>query len=390
MSRPITRGIGDRQPTLLTAGQSAESSQAVPAGRAGARLHAFAWWGWAICAMVVMMCSYNPLLIVTAVTAVIFVVLQCRSTDPWANSLKAYLWAAVIVLAIRLFFQLLVGGTFDTGQVLIRLPEVPLPDWMAGIRLGGDLTLDGLLFTLYDAGRLAGLLICVGAANALANPKRALKSVPAAFHQISTAIVIGLTLLPQLIESGRRISRARQLRGTPTKSLRGMVSLFIPVLADGVDRSMSLAASMESRGYGATKAGVDEHGKTMQSTTLIAAALSLTFGTFALLSVPNAWPAALLIVLGFVLGGIGLQAAGRRLAVTRFDADPWRLIETAVVGCGIAAMVLVLVLNAHTPAMRTSTSPAQWPELPLPMLLIPIFLALPGFFAPAPARGARR
>ena len=385
MSRPIRRVSADVDPEIDQA-----QPQTTTRAAQSARLHAFAWWGWAICAMVVLMCSYNPLLIVTSIAAVIFVVLQRRADDPWAGSLKAYLWVALIVLAIRLLFQLLVGGTFDDGIVLLRLPEIPLPEWMAGIRLGGDLTLDALLFTLYDAGRLAGLLICVGAANALANPKRALKSVPAAFHQISTAIVIGLTLLPQLIESGRRISRARQLRGTPTKSLRGLISLFIPVLTDGVDRSMALAASMESRGYGATKAGIDEQGKTLQSVTLILGALSLTFGTFALLSVPNAWPAAILILVGVGLGGFGLRAAGKRLAVTRFDADPWRTIESIVLACGVAALVLVLVLNAKIPGMRTPTSPPAWPEMPLAMLVIPMLLALPGILSPEPRARASR
>ena len=42
--------------------------------------------------------------------------------------------------------------------------------WVAGVRLFGPLTREGLLAGLYDGLRLATIIICVGAANSLANP----------------------------------------------------------------------------------------------------------------------------------------------------------------------------------------------------------------------------
>ena len=99
--------------------------------------------------------------------------------------------------------------------MLFTLPSYRAPDWLAGLHVGGPVTLDGLLYTLNDSLRLAGILVCVGAANALANPRRALKSVPPALHQVSTAIVIALSVAPQLIESGQRVRRARRLIRRP-------------------------------------------------------------------------------------------------------------------------------------------------------------------------------
>ena len=77
-----------------------------------------------------------------------------------------------------------------TGTVLFTLPSVALPGWAAGVTLGGPVTLDALAVALFDAIRLAAMLLCVGAANSLANPRTALKSVPAALRDISTAVVI--------------------------------------------------------------------------------------------------------------------------------------------------------------------------------------------------------
>ena len=54
--------------------------------------------------------------------------------------------------------------------VLVDLPEIPLPDWVAGVRLLGPMTLESVLAGLYDGMRLATIVICVGAANSLANP----------------------------------------------------------------------------------------------------------------------------------------------------------------------------------------------------------------------------
>ena len=94
--------------------------------------------------------------------------------------------------------------------MLLDLPTIPLPDWVAGIRLLGPLTLESFLAGLYDGMRLATIVICVGAANALANPKRLLKSMPPALYEIGTAIVVAVALLPQLADSLRRVRAARR------------------------------------------------------------------------------------------------------------------------------------------------------------------------------------
>ena len=75
------------------------------------------------------------------------------------------------------------------------------------------MTREALLAGLYDGLRLAAIVICIGAANSLANPKRLLKSLPPALYEIGTALVIAVTILPQLADSARRVRRAQSLRG---------------------------------------------------------------------------------------------------------------------------------------------------------------------------------
>ena len=58
------------------------------------------------------------------------------------------------------------------------------------------------------------------------------------------------SVAPQLIESGQRVRRARRLRGEPGRRFHIVREVALPVMTDALDRSLLLAAAMDSRGYG--------------------------------------------------------------------------------------------------------------------------------------------
>ncbi len=330
-------------------------------------VHPWAWWCWAIGIGLAVSGTTNPLLLVLIAMAVIVVVMMRRSAAPWARSVRAYLLLALFVIGMRVFFQVLIGGS-GGETVLFTLPEIPLPDWAAGIRLGGAVTAEGLTYTLYSALRLAVMLLCIGAANALANPRQALKSVPAALYEASVAVVIALTVAPQLIESAQRVRRARRLRGDPVRGLRALGRIALPVLADAIDRSMALAAGMEARGFGRTR------GKPVPGALplMIISSMVALLGAFLLLST-TFWEAAT-AALGFgVVGtGLGLRWAGRSLRVTAYRPHAWTWRATGVALSGLLAAAVVLGLGWLETTYDTvfpSTDPLVWPELTLPMLL---------------------
>src|SRR5690606_20360509 len=109
---------------------------------------------------------------------------------------------------------------------------------------------EALLSGLYDGLRLAAMIVCIGAANALANPKRLLAAVPGALYELGAVLVVSLSVFPQLAESVLRVRRARALRAGAGKGVRGLQGILIPVLTDALDRSLQLAAAMDTRGYG--------------------------------------------------------------------------------------------------------------------------------------------
>jgi len=311
-------------------------------------LHPLAWWCWAIGIGLAVNGTTNPLLLILVALSMVTVVMLRRSDSPWARSVRAYLVLAAFVIGMRLFFQLLLGG--GRGEtVLFTLPSVPLPAWAAGIQLGGVVTAEAIAYTVYDALRLAAL------------------------YEASVAVVVALSVAPQLIESGQRIHRARRLRGDSSRGLRSLGRIALAVLADAIDRSMSLAAGMEARGFARTR-GLHVRGALP---LMLASVLSATTGGYLMLATDYRWLAAALMVAGVAGTGLGLRRAGARLAVTSYRPHPWQWRETLVAGCGVVAMLVVLGIGGLDPdqlgpalaavldplAFFPSTNPLAWPQL---------------------------
>jgi energy-coupling factor transport system permease protein len=315
-----------------------------------------------------------------------------RSEAPWARAFKYYLYLAMTVIVLRVVFRAVFGGDVDTGtmHVLFRLPQVPLPSWAAGVQLGGPVTLEGTMGAIYDGLRLGTLLCCLGAANALANPKRALRVLPGALYELGVAVVVSLSVAPQLVESVQRVRRARKLRGGPTGGRHALRAVAIPVLEDAFERSLMLAAAMDSRGYGRTGTASlrDRRGTVL---LLTAGMLGLCTGAYGLLdgSAPGVLGLPALAA-GAALCCLGLALGSRRVHRTRYRPDPWRWPEWGVVACGLVpAVVFLAAFGAGVPSLDPSTDPMVWPTLPVIPALAVLVAALAAVLAPPPVRPGR-
>jgi energy-coupling factor transport system permease protein len=345
-------------------------------------LHPGAWWLWAIGMATAASRTTNPLLLALIISVVSLVVSVRRSDAAWARGFAVYLWLGLIVIGVRVVFRILFDAQYG-AHVLVTLPEVPLPDAVAGIRIGGPVSLEGVLAAVYDGLRLATLLICIGAANVLANAKRLLKSLPAALHEIGVAVTVALTVAPQLIESGQRVHRARRLRGERGRRMHVVRMVVIPVLTDALDRSLLLAAAMDSRGYGRS-AAVPRLLRTVTSFLVIGGLIGVCIGTYGLLdgTAPN-WIGVPVLLVGIAAAVVGVALGGRRVVRTHYRPDPWRAPEWAVACSGVATAATFIVANAVDPAqMAPSVQPLTWPTLPLLPAVGALLGSLPAWLAP--------
>ncbi len=351
-------------------------------------LHPGAWWIWALGLATAASRTTNPLLLILVVVVAGVVVSARRGDAPWSTGFRAYLMMGLLVIAIRVGFRMLLDGQHGT-HVLFTLPHLPLPEAVRGIQIGGPVSAEGLLAALYDGMRLAALLICVGAANVLANPKRLLKSMPGALHEVGVALTVALTFAPQLVESGKRVHRARRLRGEQKRRLRLVEQVLIPVMTDALDRSLALAAAMDSRGYGRVGL-VARRTRVLTGLLVLVGLLGLCVGSYGLLDTTAPRPLGLpILAIGLASAGAGFLLGGRRVQRTRYRPDPWRIPEWCVSASGVAvAAVLFVTASIDPDALNPSLQPLQWPALPVVPALGILLGLLPAWVAP-PVRSSR-
>jgi len=347
-------------------------------------LHPVAWWCWAIGLAVYASCTTNPILLLLLVVVASLTVLTCRSDQTWARSYRLYLWLALWVVVIRIAFRVVLGD--DTqGHTILALPQIPLPSWAAGITLLGDFTREELVAAVDEGLRLAALLLAVGAANALANPKRLMKSLPPALYEIGTAMVVAITVIPQLADSAARVRAAQALRGGPAgrfRRVRGLRRTLVPILEDAFERSLALAAGMDARGYG--RSGDASPAQRRSTGGLMLAGLAgVLVGVYAVLdqSAPRLL-AVPMLALGAALAIAGFVLAGRRVRRTRYRADSWRVPEIVVALSGLAVAVGGWSVrhwdfSVAQPQVTTWPAVTWWAVAVLLAGLVPVWVAPP-------------
>lgn len=352
-------------------------------------LHPGAWWLWALGLAAAASRTTNPLLLLLLVGAAAVVVQARRPDAPWGRSFGFFLRLGVVVVVVRVAVQLLFGAAVGT-TTLLGLPGVDLPDWMAGVRIGGDITLESLLMALYDGLRLATILICVGAANSLASPTRLLKSVPAALYELGVSVVVALTFTPQLVSDVDRLRTSRRLRGRSTSGPRAIAGAAIPVLEGALERSVMLAAAMDSRGYG-RRGAVPASRRRTASTLLLGGLAAACVGAYGLVSAGA--PALLglpMLALGVGVAVAGVVLSGRASVRTRYRPDPWRAPEWLVSAAGVlVAGVFAGAAWLGVDGMTTPFDPPAWPQLPPAALVAIAIAATPALTAPPLPLSAR-
>ncbi|MET9529305.1 MULTISPECIES: energy-coupling factor transporter transmembrane component T [unclassified Streptomyces] len=359
------------------------SLRAPAVGRSNA-LHAGAWWLWALGLATAASRTTNPLLLGLLVGVAGYVVAARRTAAPWARSYGTFVRLGLFVIGIRLVFSVVLGSPVPGSHTLFTLPELPLPHWAQGVRIGGRVTAEQLVFALYDGAKLATLLICVGAANALANPARLLKSLPGALYEVGVAVVVAMTFAPNMVADVVRLRTARRLRGRPTGGVRAVLQIGLPVLEGALERSVAVAASMDARGYGRT-AQVPRAVRHTTTVLTLGGLLGVCAGTYGLLAAEGASYGLPVLGMGVLAALAGLRLGGRRSVRTRYRPDRWGPRAWLVAGSGVAVAALMIWAGGRdTAALHPGVVPLVAPVLPLWPAASVLIGLVPAFVAPVP------
>lgn len=351
-------------------------------------LHPAAWWLWALALAATAGLTTNPVLLAAIIGVLVAVVLARRDGSPWGRAFRLYAVLGAVIVVTRLVLHVLVGLKFGTITIL-PLPSFHLPSWAAGIELLGTVRLEGALGAALEGARLGTMILAIGAANALASPKRLLKVFPAALHEIGAALVVAVTVAPHLAESVVRVRRARLLRGDDAKRLKAFRALAMPVLQDTLDRSLALAAAMDGRGYGRRKAS--PRGRVTPALTLLGL-LGACVGIYGLLDTTTPRLLGLpVLVAGLVACVGGLWSAGRSVPRTIYRREPWSGPEWLTVASGFVALAATFIVLQHDPAsLGMPLLPLRAPEAPVVALLGVAVAAAPAVLTPVPPLASTR
>ena len=298
------------------------------------------WWLAGLSLAITASLTSNAFVLIAICIGALSIIKLCRDDSPWAQSIGFYIKLAAIVIFLRVLFRIIFNLGSSTKDAFLLLPSIDIDlGFGNALRLFGPVSASAFNFALVDGFRLAAIILAIGMANSLANPRKLLKSTPGALYEIATAISIAINLAPQLIASLNRVRRARSLRGQ-SKGMKAITGIVIPVLEDTIDQSMGLAASMSARGFGR---------KGSRSKLQIIGARLLAFvaicfivtGAALLLFSPDQQVLELsFLVAGLVLAVISIKLSSTRGTITRYRKEPWRLGDAIILTASLALMVL--------------------------------------------------
>jgi energy-coupling factor transport system permease protein len=266
------------------------------------------------------------------------------------RSLRFYLQIAALVFLIRVAFRIIFNLGFNTTDtVLFELPRLAVNLGVGQLEILGPVTTQNLAAGAVDGLRLAAIILAIAMANIMANPRQLLKTLPGALFEIASTISVALGLAPQLIDSLQRVRRARRLRGR-SAGLSALPSLVIPVLEDTLERSLALAASLDSRGFGRTTA--NRYPRLARTSSLLAVAL-LGIGSYTLLTAAtNTWSAWALLAAGVVCLGAALRLSQARGQRSVYNKATWTTTDFALLT--IAAGLVALAWWGHVDWLKTN------------------------------------
>ncbi len=212
-------------------------------------MNSITWWLWSIILAATTIRTQSNLFMLILILIFVLVVNRRQNLEKWGNPFKLTVQLAVAAMLIRMIFAVLIGTPLP-GNVVFSLPQLQLPDWLAGVRVGGDVTSERLMLVFSESMKFAIVIIAFGAASALSSPVQLIKKISGRVYLFGVVLIIAISVLPQIVQSFNRVLAARRMRGLERLSVKNFRSVITPVLEESLERALDLSAAMESRGFG--------------------------------------------------------------------------------------------------------------------------------------------
>lgn len=347
--------------------------------------HTLVWVAWGVAALAPTALTRNPWYLVglLAVAAAVHRGLgRIGGDDPersraWGTFLRFGMILGLLTLGINLLF----GGAGATR--LFALPRLAWETTWGGrevtlLAVGGPVTLEALAHGLVSALALMAVLTVLATFNLSVDHYQLVRRVPRFLDQAGTVVSIALAFIPEMVTAQREIREALALRGYRMRRLRDLPPLLLALLAEGLERSMTLAESMEARGFHRRR-----RPRSLAAERALRLSVLLALGLLAAGSLLRAEPARRTLATGLLLTGslvllTGLWRLDRGVTRSRYRRESWGARDTLLTAASLAALGLFLgTWLARRSLLVYELFPrAHWPGFhPLPAAAVLLLLA---------------
>ncbi len=286
-----------------------------------------AWLVWLTSAAALTLLTRNPFYLILLLLVARIVQNACGREE---GTIKIAFWRfALIVFTFSILFNLLLVHVGQT--VLFRVPQ----SWWL---IGGPFTLEAVLYGIINALILITLLAVFLSFNSIVLTSDLVSLAPRALANIGVVVLIAISYVPETLAHLSRVREAQALRGQRISGLRDWRPIIIPLLIGGLERSLNLAETMVSRGYGATA------NRQLSSKTrllLLAGLLMMICGWVAAF-----WQAAagwLLVAAGAGFMVIAYVDLGKRHKRTRYQVSRWHAQDWLLAGISLVPLAFAVL-----------------------------------------------
>lgn len=196
---------------------------------------------WSAAALTISLTTGNPVYRGLVVLIALNVLVALHRPRALLRPLVAGVCAAGVVATLITVFASHTGS-----HVLFRLPDaIPV--------LGGNVTLEALVFGLSTALGIAAAVMSGAALSVIVEPHEMVDALPRWLARSGAALGTALNLVPAVGRSATEIRDAQRMRGSSTGRIGDWPHVAVPVVLTAIEQSMALAEAMEARGYGAAR-----------------------------------------------------------------------------------------------------------------------------------------
>ena len=347
------------------------------------RFHAVTWLAWALAAVVIVQLASSPLYVTLVLAASALVASAHRISSTGAFRLLVF--AGIVMALIRVVLTALT--THAVGTVLFTLPEATLPRILGGFTIGGTIEKEVVLQSLAEGYAIVALLGVFGAFNSVVSHHELLGSAPRAFHEAGLVVTIAAAFVPSTVASWQGAREADRARTGGIVRRRGRLArTVVPVLETGMERSLRLADSMDSRGFARHPPGPADTASAWGALL----ALTALAGSFVALVGRRSTLAAVLATTGAVVLVSAVVLASKASPRQRYRPRALTGEDLFIMATTALALALVAVAAAGgEDSLTWSASPLHSPDLaPLPAIGI-LLLAVPALLPTQPVAGPR-